>query len=341
MGGFTNQIISFILSIMIAKQQGHKVIIVDNFLNDFSKDSYTPISEIIDIDSLNHSLIQMLNVVVVDKNSAGFDLLCVKYGTFGITMDITEDIKSRYFKNNCLYIDNRTWFDGRRNIGDNLLFVNYRIGNYVIEEIYPDVPIQIDIATAEYIHNFVALDDIYKYFDASIFETILKKIRYQTDFANKANKIEKYIKTNHRTNVIHLRVEDDAIKHWSVMNNMSEEEFKDTLETKYIELIQKFMNKDDEIIILSQSLTNRVVDFLRDNNYMVSISEKYFEDREKNAIVDLLLASRCNHVFLGCFNCLHMNGSTFSYYIAKTIEQQCLKIGVDIDRVHDDVCMFH
>jgi hypothetical protein len=42
--GLTNQIFSLICTIINAHKNNYKVIVVDSFLNDISKDTYTPIS---------------------------------------------------------------------------------------------------------------------------------------------------------------------------------------------------------------------------------------------------------------------------------------------------------
>lgn len=81
--------------------------------------------------------------------------------------------------------------------------------------------------------------------------------------------------------MIHLRVEDDAITHWSKGNNMSKPEFKRWLEEKYIEIIRRYINKSDETIILSSSLNNGVIDFLNENKYNYRFTEKKYDDREK------------------------------------------------------------
>jgi hypothetical protein len=83
---------------------------------------------------------------------------------------------------------------------------------------------------------------------------------------------------------------------------------KNYIEKKYINLIENYISKTDETIILSSSLSNKVVDFLIENQYSFKFNQKFFEDREKNAIVDLLTAKYCNHIFIGNFNIKNLNG---------------------------------
>ena len=214
---------------------------------------------------------------------------------------------------------------------------------YVIQEEVDEVltaDIVVDIFNSEYIYHFMNLQDMYIGNYSSIFEDILPHIQYSTQFSNYALKTACKL-INNKTNVIHLRVEPDAITHWCVINGMDYNTFQLKLELKYIELIQKYMNKDDGILILSNSSVNGIVDFLIRNNYKVLLSDKYFEDREKNAIVDLLVSKNCNNIFLGCINNRLWNGSSFSYYISKILDKNVIKVGIDIDFINNPECVFY
>jgi hypothetical protein len=67
-------------------------------------------------------------------------------------------------------------------------------------------------------------------------------------------------------------------------------------------------------------LSNPVIDFLKEHYYSYRFTEKIFEGREKNAIVDLLVSKKCNNVFIG------YSESTFSYYITKCLNETVKKI---------------
>ena len=51
--GLTNQIFALITSIIIAFYEKQKVIIVDNFLNDNNTKTYSPITDILNVDDIN------------------------------------------------------------------------------------------------------------------------------------------------------------------------------------------------------------------------------------------------------------------------------------------------
>jgi hypothetical protein len=88
--GFTNQIFALITSIMNAYVSGETVVIVDNFLNDITKNEYTPITEIFDIDEINKYLIENYRIIIVDRNNINFELIYIKYGINEEKIDITN-----------------------------------------------------------------------------------------------------------------------------------------------------------------------------------------------------------------------------------------------------------
>lgn len=370
--GFTNQIISLISSIICAIIANQKVLIIDNFLNDVSKDTYTPISHIINLRELNRFLSQTYNVVVIDKNYAVFNVLSANYGTDEHNIDVTEIIKNSYAKKSGVFID--------KNHDFNLIFhkdpcvgyykrlvLKYEIvtvheGNQIfavaphyhrknqIEETYDECnreDIKIEIGRkSERIYPFISINDMHYFTNYTpVFESILSNITYASEFVHNANqsinKWENFDRQTARTNMIHLRVEPDAIEFWSKQNKMEYAEFKHIIESKYIKLIQKYMNKTDQIIILSGYHENGVLDFLTKNDYNLFIPDKYYEDREKNAIVDLIISKQCNNVFLGCIDNTHWNGSTFSYYISKIIDKSVKKVGINLDFIYKPECVFY
>jgi len=139
-----------------------------------------------------------------------------------------------------------------------------------------------------------------------------------------------------KINVLHLRIENDAINHWSKQNKMSPTFFQTYIEDKYINLIQKHVLQTDANIILTYSENNRVIDYLKNNNYKYYISDKNPDvGREVNAISDLLISEKCNNIFIGGFNIEKLNGSTFSYCIIQKMNPSVKKILIDLDRIQN------
>jgi hypothetical protein len=350
--GFTNQIISIIYSIIRAVKYNHRVVVMDTFLNDSMKTDSTPISQIINLAEFNDFLIKKYGILLVDKECSQISLSRVQYVADDANrIDITKEIKESFLSNDRLFISKYVDFNKVR--GDpsfgkrKKIILQYSVtsqeNEYTVQEEVDEVltaDIVVDVPNSDYIYHFISLQDISMTGLCPIFEDILLHIHYSPLFTNYAlNTACKLI--NNRTNVIHLRVEPDAITHWGGINKMDYNTFQLRLESKYIELIQKYMNKDDEILILSNSSVNGVVDFLIRNSYKVVLSDKYFEDREKNAIVDLLVSKNCNNIFLGCINNRVLNGSSFSYYISKMLDNTVTKVGIDIDNIYHPECVFH
>lgn len=336
--GFTNQIFALITGIIIAYTKGENVIIVDNFLNDIGKTIYTPITEIFNTTDINIFLKKNYNVIIIDKNNIQFEIISVKYGSNETNyIDLTYFIKEQYFKNNKLFIDKHCSFNKIK--GDpcfgkvKKIILKYKINDYHFEKIYDEklksnIEINFD---GPYIFKLGWINS----FNDNMFEKILKNITYNNDFIFKAETVIKKINTDKKINIIHLRLEQDGINHWSKENFITPNKYRSYLEEKYINLIKNYISKSDETIILSSSLSNGVINFLNQYNYNYKFIDKLFNDREKNAIVDLLVSKYCNNIFIGNFNIKKNNGSTFSYYIWKCMNDNVTKIYIDLDKIYD------
>ena len=336
--GFTNQIFALITSIINAYKKGEKVVVVGYFLNDINKSIYTPISQIFDVDKINIFLKKNYDIIIIDINDIQFEIISIKYGSNETNyIDLTDFIQTNYFKNNRLYIDKKCSFNDIK--GDpcfgivKKLIMKYKINNYYIEEIYDDnlksnIEINFD---GPYIFTLGWIDS----FNDNMFDKILTNIKYHNDFMLKSEIILNKINPDKKINIIHLRLENDGIAHWSKQNKFEPNNYREYLEKKYIDLIKKYLSIIDENIIVSSSLSNGVIDFLNQNNYNYKFIDKFFNDREKNAIVDLLVSKYCNNNFIGNFNVQNRNGSTFSYYMWKCMKPNVINIYIDLDNIHN------
>lgn len=106
--------------------------------------------------------------------------------------------------------------------------------------------------------------------------------------------------------IVHLRIEDDAILHWSSQNKMKRGEFFHKLCEKYTHLIEKHINKEDPILFLTGNIDNPVINYIKKHKYKYLYFTKTSKFREINAIMDLILGKMCSKVFIGA------GGSTFS-----------------------------
>jgi hypothetical protein len=137
-----------------------------------------------------------------------------------------------------------------------------------------------------------------------LYKNILNNICFLEFYSNIA---KKHIYSN-EINVIHLRLEEDALDIFSREIGIHKDVYKVINEQRYIDRIKEYIDKSIMTIVIG-SKNNRVVDFLRENKYIFMTTNKMFDKREINAVIDLNIGFECNKVFIGSFD------STFSYTI--------------------------
>jgi hypothetical protein len=333
--GLTNQLFTFITSILIHSSNNPRAIIIDNFQDDFQSATIrSPISSIFDMQQMNIFLKNNFNILIFDKNEVEFKIESITYGVNENIFDITEEIVIRYYKENTLCIPKNIIFnsikgDPKSNVKKQLL-IKYSINGEMFNETFPENPLNnivFNLQKAQYINKFLWINAL----NRTNFDYILKNICFNSKFM----KIIPDFKED-KINVVHLRIEGDAVNHWSKQNKMSPAFFQTYIEDKYIDLIKNHVLKTDANIILTYSENNRVIDYLKTNNYKYYISEKKTEvGREVNAISDLLISEKCNNIFIGGFNIEKLNGSTFSYCIIQKMKQHVKKILIDLDLIQN------
>lgn len=335
--GLCNQLFFLFSSILTGILNKESSLKIDKFLLDIDSKKYCRISEIVDVEYLNSLLVEY-NIKIVDMYDSNDNLddnlllINVDYGGLNITSKFSE----LYLKENGIKIANRT----------NL--------NFIFGDPKPFVPKQIKIkyilngVVKEYIEkerNGLLINDIiieknndinynninynniysdwrilFSNYDNFYFQRfIIKNFKFNKTIIDKSlTFFEKTkININNNINVIHLRIENDCINHWCKFNNLSFNEFKLKLETKFINLIEKYFDKNIPIIVLSSCTNNNVITYLKNNNYVYYIKEdKELNKREYNAAIDLQIGLSCNNVFIGC------ESSTFSQIIHKKIQNK-------------------
>jgi len=334
--GFTNQLFAMITGIIFSSMVNQPTAIIESFMNDYSEQTTTPISCIFNMPALRRYIQTKYGILIADKYAADIQIQNIVYGTEESGVDVTETIMRRFgLPSGGLFIPENIAFNDI--LGDpcpgiaKRLAIYYTVNGESAIEIYEeildvDVCFQVMEATYHFTFGWIDLDN------RTMFDDILTHIEYHPLFVEKARRIREQLDTTKNINVLHLRLEDDAIQHWSNINGQTLEEFRESLSEKYIALIRKYIAPSDQNIVLSASLSNPVIEFMRNHGYSVVFSKKYFKHRELNAIVDLLVAGHANHRFLGNFNPETLNGSSFSYYVAKR-NPHLERIYVDLDAI--------
>lgn len=131
-------------------------------------------------------------------------------------------------------------------------------------------------------------------------------------------------------NVIHLRLEDDAIQHWSATNKLSPEKFRTRLVNNYIRLIKEHIPPRETTFILSGNTNNDVLKFMRKSGYNLQMCPKLSKYREVNAAIDMVVGQMCTHVLITA------SGSTFSHMVRVFHEKEnrVKNVSINLNHIH-------
>jgi hypothetical protein len=336
--GLCNQLNSIFSTICLCVNN-EKIIVIDKFLKEIYTDNYAPISNIIDLEQTNIFL-EKYNIALVDGNfTDNLHIINAKYGCDNTFIDVTDKVKT-FLNNNTLKINKdinlNNIFGDCQKLKPKFLRIKFMLNNYnqftmsfseINEHLINDL--NIDFSNKNY--NIGPCWDL---IDSPQFKNITTDIYKNLSFHSSLIHISnQFINNLHITNscivnIIHLRLESDAINFWSIGNNLSYEDFYNKLSEKYIYLINKLItNKSDKTIILTYSNNNRVIDYLKNNNYNYYIHDKNKNNnREENAVIDLINSKYCNNVFIA------VEGSTFSWTIDKIINPRHIE-WIDINNI--------
>lgn len=348
--GLSNQLFFIIWGIINAHNNKQKILIIDKFRLEPCTENMCYVSEILDLDALN-IILKNFDIELVDSKNINFNLIKATYGSEDNYFDITNEIKREFYSKNKISIPSRYSLNDLK--GDPILGVRKMLkiyyefnGKEFVDEYdeYLFDGVNIDLNSPSVVQSWNEIDLLIKN-QRPLFSYLLKNMRFVDKFykltdniiLTDKNKDYIYINDlntlNKKINVIHLRLEKDMTFNMSGHNNMEEKVFIKELERKYIQLIEKYFDKNDIIYILSYELDNNVIKFLRDNNYEFYFTKKnLFEWREPHAIVDLLLSEKCSGTFIG--NWQHHKsdnmGSTFSYVIDVRIKEHIQRVFIDL-----------
>lgn len=347
--GLCNQLYSLVNSIIVGKVfTGYSTIIVNDFLTCIDNNTFCNSKEVIPFEQMN-SMLESYNVKLVCKTDIEFDIKEVRFGLFSnSTVDITDAIKAKYFSGKKLVIPMGSNMNECCENGDPLpnvrkqIYVHYTVNGRNFHSCYDEVvmllhhDIVIDFETFSNV-NWISRTGIHhaKY-NIELFHELMSKITFHEKFYNIANQFTSTLQQN--INIVHLRIESDAIEFWADINGIPEELYKSILEQKYIRLIQEHISRDSVTVILTMNTDNSVTRFMKENNYSYTFMDKSLvHGRECNAILDLLISEKCNRVFIGNINPNNCHGSTFSYAIYNKLKHkpEVKKICIDTDRIFD------
>lgn len=306
--GFGNQIYMMANAITYAIENKINFVFFTEYLNEINTDSYSDVSNIIDIEKTNKFLLKY-NVQIADYNNFELNIQKIMYGGINIT---------DYFNiNNKLEIKKDFSFSDitRKQEGCNNCFITYSLNNISYnmkydlynEKLQEDLIIDLNNVIP---YKFTIYNNCPIYYDVRT--NILFNRRFMDDLSVFIQQIKQ-----DKLNCIHLRVEDDCVYSLSRQHKITFNEMKDKLEKKYIKEIAENIDKNDMTLILSSNYNNNVIKFLEENNYKYLTTPKLSPFRDISAIYDFHIAGNCNNIYIGLYE------STFSYLVLYKI---CNKI---------------
>lgn len=303
--GFGNQIYSLAHSLSWAIENKINIVFYKQYLNEINTNSYSNISDIIDMELTNYFL-EKYNIQIADINTFDFKLISIKYQHNDSYIDISDKL-NEFMVNGTFHIKSSYLFSDS-NISKLLLTYSLNNKPNTLEYNIINGHLQNDI-----IINFtnIQLYTFTVFCDTPTFYDIRTNIIYNNIFKNNTLSfiINNNINTKQKINCIHLRLEDDAINSWSKENNMNSSDFKSIFEQKYISNIKEKIEKNALNIILSSNYNNNVIKFLKENKYNFIITPKLSQYRDIAAIYDYHIAELCNNIFIGVFE------SSYTYLI--------------------------
>jgi len=343
--GLCNQIFVLVSSIIMAHIENKNIVVVKGFAKDYiNSNNRSPINQIFDLQHFNKFLREKYKLILIDREQLKFKVKKAIYGNKEFSINVTDKFNDFFFINNMICISkeinlNSHFGDPCPNENKRLL-INYSVDvdgdEYEFNNEIPELR-----SSSVSIPNYSTMNwTMTKMFwiynlDRILFQELITYFRFNLKFYSRVESYMKNLrlKDNIKINIIHLRLEEDGIKHWSVKNLLTEEEFKSKLEIKYIDLIEEHIHKEDLSVILCSEYDNKVVNYMKKEGFNLHCVNKEYEYREMNAIQDLIIGTYCNHKFIGNFNSQTSQGSSFDYIIWKKADQSILKIFIDLENI--------
>lgn len=369
--GLCNQLYNIANALVMAStQEGNKVIILNDFLNDIALHMLekAPVPEVLDLDAMNAEL-KDIGITLIYKRDIRMTLDKVEYGLKHVkTIDITDRVREMYYTPNHLCIPQ--WTDLNHVMGEDpcpqlrkQIYVQYSLNGIPLQKVYHERKLifngPVEIRHIDYEQNTDnKIDQHPPIFEANKqwltricradsremqkeFDGFLQCFRFHSRYYEEANTFLHSIQsdTNQPFNVWHLRNESDAISNWARINGMTDDAYTEAYESKFLGSVRKYMSKDSLNIVLTSFVENNpVIQRLRMEGYQVHARPNLESmGRELNAIIDLIIGFRCTGTFLGNFPMVGTSGSTFSFMIYNYLKDRGVKcIAIDIDDIHHD-----
>lgn len=350
--GLCNQLRMIILNIIIHTLNGKKYFILDSFKTCIFAATICPINKIFNLDTINKTLNNIpifKNIILFDRSQIDTNILSALYGSYYKSIEVTEKIKTLSNDTSLLFNNpftmNNVLSDPCPGIKKKLC-VKYCINGNIIEDIIDEHRGKWSQSlNSVYLRSFLFNDYKELYYLAEnvnqdLLLQVIQSIRFTDPFYNIVNEIIEKFAIDENTIFIHFRIEIDAINHWSKMNKIPCDEFEQKLVDHYTNIMDKYVDIGNKCYILCHDEEKILSKFpskynpiYAGTNLKNDLLMKWFGStgRELSAIIDFLIAIRCKKLFIGCYNYKLARGSSFSYFIGKSIN--CKQIMIDLDAI--------
>jgi Capsular polysaccharide synthesis protein len=339
--GLCNQLIMIIHAILEARNRGNRSLIMSNFRTEIDESNHNvPLGSIFDLDQMNRTIVAPRFKPIEDCR------IEFKSATYGINKKRVP-LPSNRLPIFCNHNINHILSDPVYGIAKNVEL------NFEVDGIpYIKTIQEHNSHLREPVHgNRTDLEKTYSklYWYDTISErefiNIARGLRFSPKFYRIAD--EYLTDLNQELNVVHLRVEDDAIDHWFKFTTnqtvRTKEEFKDRICQMYIKYIYAMIPRNQTILILSHSSQNEVIDAIKDDYHLIFIDAKdrIREEfgtvgRELEAIVDYIAGQKCSNIFIGCHSLRNKEGSTFSWFLHHTMQNK-MSVLFDLENIDTPV----
>lgn len=276
-----------------------------------------------------------LDIILLNRDNNNLELIQARYGiSENDNLDVTNIMKKYLHYNRYLYLN-----DGYNNIfGDNyvdrikFLYLKIKIDNTILNLTYNENQIiNIDLKYIKYDlfannHNGNACISTSYINDSFIaYEKYVKCIEFNYKFYKMFNELKT---PNDDINIItiHTRIETDfdIIRDRSKLNYNIE---------YYKNLLNDYVNNNGKLLILCGE-ADLLDEIYKDYNYYYfnynlkcNLIKKYFGfyGREMVAIIDLILAIKYSKIFIGCYDPIIKDGSSYSLFIMQKLDNNIPK----------------
>lgn len=278
--GFCNQMYTLATSVRAAEETGVPFLFVSSFLLEIDTDLTRPIRHILDLPATNAQLRQAgFSVSLVDPDE--YDLVIERIGTV-----LPEPHRG------ALALPPTAFAADTESVT-----VHLRIdgidAQYVVKQPHVTGVLLDPFSSLSYTARYDAKKDL-------VFATLLRSLVFQDTLTKLAVDWARATLPG-QVQIIHLRLEADAVAHWSKEASLTEPDFKRQVENGYIRLIQTHVRKRLPVLVLSGDYNNRVMTFMHSAGYEVFTPPKYAPERELAALADMASATAVGEpVFLLC-----------------------------------------